>query len=136
MKWVTTIWLALDFWALGVVAIFALFCVVLYRLHGATDNRFKFHDFFSSGDWPSKASVARLGYFGGFLVHSLVVLHMQMIRGGSSTELMSFYALIWSGAYVALKAIELRTPPQQPPGGTYGPQGNGAGSLPPSQGNQ
>lgn len=110
----------LSFWELGIGSIFTLFCVVIYRLDHANDVAFKFSDFFASGDWNGKASVSRLGYFGAFLSHSLIVLHREM-NDGISTEMLSFYALIWSGAYVALKAIEMRTP-TQPKGERYGPE--------------
>lgn len=104
------VWLALDFWTMAVIAVFALFCYVIYRLDKADDSTFKFHDLFTSGDWPGKASVSRLGFFGAFLSHSLVVIHQEMHK--AATEgLMMWYALIWSGAYVALKAIELKAPP-------------------------
>jgi hypothetical protein len=113
LGWVVTL---LNFWELGIGAIFTLFCVVLYRLDNAQDTTFKFHDFFTSGDWHGKASVSRLGYFGAFLTHSLIMLHREMHAEGISTEMISFYALVWSGAYVALKAIEMRTAPTQPKG--------------------
>ena len=117
---IAMVWLALDFWTLAVVAIFTLFCVVLYRINKSRDNTFAFHDLFSSGDWSGKASVTRLGYFGAFLTHSLIVLHMQMKTGGASTEMMSMYALIWSGAYVLAKFVDQRaaTPPSPPKGDT------------------
>jgi hypothetical protein len=103
----TLIALLPAFWYGAIIAVFALFCYILYRLdHNA---QFKFVDFFTAGDWNGKASVARLGYFAGFMTHSLVLLHKEM-NGGVDYALASLYALIWSGAYVALKAIELRTP--------------------------
>jgi hypothetical protein len=117
IKW---LYVQLSFWELGIVAIFVLFCVVIYRLDRAIDVHFKFSDFFASGDWNGKASVARLGYFGAFLCHSLIVLHKEMIDAIDST-MVSFYALIWSGAYVALKAIEMRTA-TQPKGDANGPE--------------
>lgn len=103
----------LKFWELAVAAIFTLFCLILYRLD-KTSGPFKFYDFFTSGDWPGKASVARLGYFGGFLSHSLVLMHREF-DDDVSVEMASFYALIWSGAYVALKAIEMKGAKDSPP---------------------
>lgn len=111
------LWDALKFWDLAIVAIFTLFCVVLRRLDQAPDNQFRFHDLWTSGDWPGKASMARLAYFGAFLAHSLVLLHQEMkLPNGVDYTMASLYALIWSGAYVAIKAVEMRTP--QPQGGT------------------
>src|SRR6476469_3617686 len=99
----------LNFWEIAVGAIFTLFCVVIYRLDYADDNKFQFSDFFTSGDWNGKASVARLGYFGAFLCHSLIMLHREMHSDeGISTEMISLFALLWSGAYVALKVIDSR----------------------------
>lgn len=95
-----------KFWDLAIVAIFTLFCVILHRLDKAV-GPFKFYDFFTSGDWAGKASVARLGYFAAFLTHSLVLLHQEM-KTGVDYPMASLYALIWSGAYVALKAIDMK----------------------------
>lgn len=106
--YVVALWQAVDFWLFGVVAAFALFCYVLRRLDKAPDVTFRFYDFFTSGDWAGKASVSRLGYFGGFLTHSLVVMH-QEFKSVLDHERMLWYALIWSGAAVALRAIEMRT---------------------------
>lgn len=114
MQTLSMIWIAIDFWALGVWALFALFCIVLYRLDKAKDIEFKFHDFFSSGDWNGKASVTRLGYFGAFLTHSFVIFHQEMKQGASDAILWP-YALIWSGAYVAAKLVETKVAPPPPP---------------------
>lgn len=110
----------INFWSLAVAAVFVLFCVVLFRLDRSSQNtKFFFADFFSSGDWDGKASGPRLCYFGAFLVHSLIALHQQMANKGVDYAMVSLYALIWSGAYIALKAIELKgTPaPVAPPPG-------------------
>jgi hypothetical protein len=103
-------WNAFKFWDTAVVAIFALFCVIIYRLdRDDTSPFFRFREFFTSGDWNGKPSVARLGYFGAFLSHSLMVTHRELTtREGISAEMASLYALIWSGAYVALKAIDMK----------------------------
>lgn len=127
---IAAVWHAVKFWDLSIVAIFALFCVVVRRLNDLNDNKFFFHDFFTSGDWNGKASVSRLGYFAAFLVHSLVVLHQEMQQGaGIDAPTISMYALIWSGAYVALKAIELRTATPQTTGGNDGTQQRQAGTT-------
>lgn len=110
------VWRAIDFWLIGVGLIFALFCYILRRLDRAPDSSFKFHDFFTSGDWNGKASVARLGYFAALLTHSLVLLHKEIKHPeGVDYAMASLYALIWSGAYVALKAIEAKTQSIQTP---------------------
>jgi hypothetical protein len=117
------VWGVVRFWDIAIVAIFTLFCVVLRRLDAEPDTSFKFHDLFTSGDWPGKASVSRLCYFGAFLAHSLLVLHQEMKQEkGVDYAMASLYALIWSGAYVLLKAIEARTPqPATTNGATNGP---------------
>lgn len=104
------VWSAIHFWEMAVVAVFALFCYVLRQLdRSGQAPTFKFHDFFTSGDWPGKASGPRLAYFGAFLTHSLVVLHHEMkSKDGLDYAMASLYALIWSGAYVALKAIDMK----------------------------
>jgi hypothetical protein len=95
------------FWYGAIIAVFTVFCYILYRLdHNAA---FKFADFFTYGSKEGKASIERLGYFAGFMTHSLIMLHKEM-NGGVDYAAGSLYALIWSGAYVAAKAIEIRTP--------------------------
>jgi hypothetical protein len=98
---------AMSFWELAIVALFALFCIVLRRLDQEKGGKFYFRDLFSSGDWDGKASTPRLGYFGAFLTHSLVVLHQEM-KNGIDYAMVSLYALIWSGAYVALKVVDMK----------------------------
>jgi len=99
---------AMSFWEAAIVALFVLFCVVLYRLDRERGgSKFYFRDFFSSGDWDGKASTPRLGYFCALLTHSLVILHQEM-KNGIEYPMASLYALIWSGAYVALKAIDMK----------------------------
>lgn len=107
MQYVAMVWMALDFWMLAVFAIFILFCYVLRRLDLAQDNEFKFHDFFTHGNWDHKADLTKLGYFAAFITHSLIVLHQEM-KAGVTTEAITLYALVWSGAYVATKFVEGR----------------------------
>lgn len=121
-------WAAIKFWELGIVVIFSLFCYILHRLDRAKDTSFKFHDFFTSGDWNGKASVARMCYFGAFLASSLALLHQEM-KGGVDWTMLGGYSLIWSGAYVALKMVDAKnpqlistTPPVVPTGDINGPK--------------
>lgn len=108
---------AASFWNIGIAAIFIVFCVILVRLDIAKNTNFSFDDLFTYGDWNGKASVSRLGYFGAFLVHSLVVLHKEMVSkdGGVDYGTISSYALIWSGAYVILKTIDMKAHAQGAP---------------------
>lgn len=95
----------IDFWMAATVAIFTLFVYILRRLDQAPDAQFKFHDFFTTGDWNGKPSAARLCYFGAFLVHSQIVLR-EASKPSSDGSIAATYALVWSGAYVALKFID------------------------------
>jgi hypothetical protein len=123
----TALWIAIDFWLLGVTAIFCLLCYIMWRLDRANDVSFRFHDFFTSGDWPGKPSAPRLAYFGGFFFHSFIVLHQEMNKT-LSTEHATAYALIWSGMYAVVKYVDRNQAPLQPPttllppGGTNGTQ--------------
>lgn len=111
--YILALWQSFDAWMFGVGLLFGLLCFILFRLDRAPDATFKFHDFFTAGDWDGKASIARFCYFGGFLTHSLVVMH-QEFKAVLSTEAMTWYALIWSGAYVALRAVERMTKTSAP----------------------
>jgi hypothetical protein len=108
--YVVALWQSFDLWLLGVIACFALFCYILRRLDKSPDITFKFHDFFTSGEWDGKASVSRLGYFGAFLTHSLIVVH-QEFKSVLTNDTLLWYGLIWSGAAVALQAVnKAKTP--------------------------
>lgn len=128
MQILSALWIAIDFWMLGVVALFTLFCYILRRLDKSQDATFKFHDLFTSGDWNGKASIARLGYFNAMLVHALIVLHQEM-KTGASTEMMSMYALIWSGAYVVLKYVDMKAAQIQVPTVTVTPAVTATASI-------
>lgn len=122
----TALWIAIDFWMLGLSLIFSLMCVIMWRLDRADDTQFKFHDFFTSGDWPGKPSAPRLAYWGAFLFHSLIVAHQEMKQTLTDTG-MSLYALVWSGMYAVVKFVDSKQAPQVPtnllpPGGTNGNQ--------------
>lgn len=103
------VWAATNFWGIAITVVFMLFCYILHRLDKAKDTTFKFHDFFTSGDWNGKSSVARLGYFGAFLVSSLALLHHEM-KYAVDWTMLGGYSLIWSGAYVALKMVDAKNP--------------------------
>jgi hypothetical protein len=108
--YIIALWQTFDFWLVGVLACFTVFLYVLRRLDRSPHVTFKFHDFFTSGDWDGKASVSRLGYFGAFLTHSLIVMH-QEFKSALSNEALLWYGLIWSGAAVALQYVKSKGAP-------------------------